>query len=143
MQTFSLENLDKTQFFELQDIETNLKRQNNPHYWLQQDILQIIQFQYRFFQNIILNEDIIPQINNYSQFLLKFFRFKYHFIREEQDQAAFKKTSDSRPYISSDTNIENLYWDQTSLQHCHRTTNSNSSCFKKHRDDDDNDKREA
>ena len=58
-----LENLKETQeFFDAPDIETKIQRHDNPHYWLQQDILQIEQFQYRFFQNIILNEGTVPQI---------------------------------------------------------------------------------
>ena len=86
-----LESLRKTSdYFEVQNIETNVKRQNNPHYLVQQDILQITQFQYKFFQNIILNEDIIPQIRVYSQFLPKFYRFNYQLLWEEQNQAAFK-----------------------------------------------------
>ena len=35
------------------------------------------QFHYRFFQNIILNEDTIPQIRVYFRLLLKFFRLNY------------------------------------------------------------------
>ena len=31
-----LESLQKSDYFALQDIEMNIKRQNNPHYWLQQ-----------------------------------------------------------------------------------------------------------
>ena len=29
---------EKSYYFEVQDIETIIKRQNNPHYWVQQDI---------------------------------------------------------------------------------------------------------
>ena len=31
---------EKSYYFEVQSIETKLKRQSNPHYWLQQDIFQ-------------------------------------------------------------------------------------------------------
>ena len=57
---------EKSKYFEVHDIETKIKHQNNPHIWLQQDILQITHFQYRFCKNIILNEDIVPQIEAYS-----------------------------------------------------------------------------
>ena len=69
---------EKSDYFKVQENETTVKLQTNPHYWLQQDILQLTQFQYRyFFQNIILNEEPIPQIRVYAQFLFKFFGFNY------------------------------------------------------------------
>ena len=40
------------------------------HYWLQRDILQIKHFQYRFFNNIILTDDTIPQVKIFTHFLL-------------------------------------------------------------------------
>ena len=70
---------EKHEYFEVPDLETKILRHNNPHYWLQ-DILQIRQFQYRFFQNIILNGDTVPQTKVFSPFLLKFFRFNYQLI---------------------------------------------------------------
>ena len=30
----------KSEFFEVPDLETKIQRHNNPHYWLEQDILQ-------------------------------------------------------------------------------------------------------
>ena len=39
---------EKHVYFEESDLETKILRHGNPHYWLQQDILQIKQFQYRF-----------------------------------------------------------------------------------------------
>ena len=65
---------EKHEYFEVQDLETRIPRHNNPHFWLQQDILQIKQFQYRFFQNIILSENTVPQIKVFHKFFLKFFR---------------------------------------------------------------------
>ena len=44
----------KTENFEVPELETRIQRHDNPHYWLQQDILQVKNFQYRFFNNIIL-----------------------------------------------------------------------------------------
>ena len=59
---------EKHDLFEVPDLETKTQRNDKPHYWFQQDILQIKQFQYRFFQNIILNEDTVPQIKIVSHF---------------------------------------------------------------------------
>ena len=59
----------KHDFFEVPDLETNIQRPDNPHYGLQQYMLQSKQFQYRFFQNIILNEDTVPQIKIFSHLL--------------------------------------------------------------------------
>ena len=53
---------EKHEYFEVPDLETKISRHNYPHYWLQQDIVQIKQFQHRFFQNIILIEDTVPEI---------------------------------------------------------------------------------
>ena len=53
---------EKHEYFEIPELETTITRHNNPQYWLQRDVTQIKQFQYRFFQNIIFNEDTVPQI---------------------------------------------------------------------------------
>ena len=74
---------EKHEYFEVPDLETTIIRNNNPHHWLQQDIAQIKHFQYRFFQNIILNEDAIPQIKISSHYLLKFFQFNYQIMWEQ------------------------------------------------------------
>ena len=50
----------KSEYFEVPDLETRIQTQDNPHYWLQQDILQVKNFQYRFFINITLTDDTIP-----------------------------------------------------------------------------------
>ena len=77
----------KSEYFEVPDFETKIQRHDNPNYWLQY-ILQIKNFQYRCFYNITLNEDTIPQVKVFSQFLLKFFRFNYQLLWEQQDQQA-------------------------------------------------------
>ena len=59
---------EKHEYFELPDLETKIQRHNNPHYWLQQDLLQPKQFQYKFFQIIVLHADTIPQMKVFSQF---------------------------------------------------------------------------
>ena len=67
---------EKHEYFGVPNLEIRKSRHNSPH-WLQQDIAQIKQFQYGFFQNIILNGDTIPQIKVFSHFLLKFLGFNY------------------------------------------------------------------
>ena len=88
---------------------------------LQQDILQIKQFQYRFFQNILLNEDTIPQIKINSQFLLKVPRFNYQLLWERQNQDAYINLSqvlteiELLKFIFSDRNKHLHYRDSTSF----------------------------
>ena len=79
----------KSEYFDDPDLETKIQSYDNPQYWLQQDILQVKNFQYRFLYNITLNDDIIPQIKVISQFLLKFSRFNYQLLWEQQDQQAY------------------------------------------------------
>ena len=79
----------KSEYFEVPDLETRSQRRDKPHYWLQQDILQVKIFQCRFFYNITLDEDTIPQVKVFIQFLLKFFRFNYQLLWEQQDQQAY------------------------------------------------------
>ena len=79
----------KSEYFEVPDLDTRVQRHDNPHYWLQQDILQTKNFQYRFFNNIFLTVDTIPQVKIFTHFLLKFFRFNYQLAWEQQDQQAY------------------------------------------------------
>ena len=79
---------EKHEHFEVPDLETTLRRHNNPHCWLQQDILQIREFQIEFVQNIIFIEDTIPQIEVFSHFFKKFCGFNYQLLWEQQDPAA-------------------------------------------------------
>ena len=51
---------ENSDYFEVQNFETKIKRQDNPHFWLQQDTLQITNSSTDFSKNIILNEDIVP-----------------------------------------------------------------------------------
>ena len=62
----------KSEYFEVPDLDTRIQRHDNPHYRLQQDILQIKNFQYRFLNNIILTDDTIPQVKIFTHFNLKF-----------------------------------------------------------------------
>ena len=109
------------EYFKEQDLETSISRHNNPHYWLIQDILQIKQFQYRFFQNIIPKEDTVPQIKVLSPSLPKFFRFNFQIIWEQQDQNAYFNfpqvliETELLPFIISDRNKHVHYRDLTSF----------------------------
>ena len=58
----------KSEYFEVPDLETKIQTHDNPHYWLQQYILQAKHFQNRFFNNIILTEDTIPQVKTSLNF---------------------------------------------------------------------------
>ena len=78
-----------SEYFEVPDLDTKVQRHDNPHYWLQRDVLQIKHFQYRFFNNIILTNDNIPQVKIFTQFLLKFHRFNYQLLWEQKDQQAY------------------------------------------------------
>ena len=62
----------KSEYFDVPDLETRIQRHDNPLYWLQQDILQVKNFQYRFFNNIILTNDTIPQVKIFTQFIILF-----------------------------------------------------------------------
>ena len=68
---------NKAEYFDILDLETKVRTHDNPHYWLQQDIIQVKHFQYRFFNNITLTNDTISQIKVFTHFVLKFFRFNY------------------------------------------------------------------
>ena len=75
--------------FEVEDIERIVISRDNPHHWLQTDIIQIQNFLYHYLKDITLNEQSIPQIKLISLFLRKFFRFNHQLIWSEKDQAAF------------------------------------------------------
>ena len=111
----------KSENFEVPDLETKVQTHCNPHYWLQQDILQTKHFQYRFFNNITLTDDTIPQVKIFTQFLLKFFRFNYQLLWELQDQQAYINfpqiltETELLPYVIKDENKHLKYRDPTSL----------------------------
>ena len=111
----------KSEYFEVPDLETKVQSHDNPHYWLQQDILQAKHFQYRFFNKITLTDDTIPQVKIFTQFLLKFFRFNYQLLWEQQDQQAYINfpqvltKTELLPYIIKNENKHLQYRDPTSL----------------------------
>ena len=116
---------EKHEHFEVPDFEKKIQRHNNPHYWLQQDIAQIKHFQCRFFQNIILDDDTLPQINFFSHFLLKFFRFNYQLLWKQQDQNAHihypqvLTELELLPYVINEASKHLHYRDSTSLNISH------------------------
>ena len=70
-------------------MERLVTSQNNPHHWLQADILRIQNLLYHYIKDVTLNEQTKPQIKLISFFLRKYFRFKYQLLWSEQDQPAF------------------------------------------------------
>ena len=73
--------------FEVEDIERRVITHDNPHHWLQTDIIRLQSFLYQFSKDIALNEQSIPQIKLLSSFLRKFSRFNYQLLWSEQDQS--------------------------------------------------------
>ena len=115
----------RSEYFEVSDLDTRIQRHDNPHYWLQQDILQLKIFQYRFFNNIILTDDTIPQVKIFTHFLLKFFRFNYQILWEQKDQQAYINfpqillPTELLPYIIKNENKHLQYRDITSFNVTH------------------------
>ena len=85
------------------------------------NILQVKNFQYRFFYNLTFNEDTIPQVKVFMQFLLKIFRFNYQLLWEQQDQQAYINfpqiltETELLPYIIKNENRHLQYRDPTSF----------------------------
>ena len=75
--------------FEVEIIERLVVPEDNPHHWLQTDILRIQKFLYHYFKGLTLNDQTIPQIQVISLFLRKYFRFNYQLLWSQQDQPAF------------------------------------------------------
>ena len=114
-----------SEYFEVPDLDTKVQRHDNPHYWLQRDILQIKHFQFKFFTKIILTDDTIPQVKIFTHFLLKFLRFNYQLLWEQKDQQAYINFSQALthiellPYIINHQNKHLHYIDLTSLNVTH------------------------
>ena len=75
--------------FEVEIIERLVNPEDNPHHWLQTDILRIKNFLYHYFKDLTLNDQTIPQIQVISLFLRNYFRFNYQLLWSQQDQPAF------------------------------------------------------
>ena len=115
----------RSEYFEVPDLDTRVQRHDNPHYWLQRDILQIKNFQHRFFNNIILTDDTIPQVKIFTHFLLKFFQFNYQLLWEQKDRQAYINFpqilthTELLPYIIKNENKHLQYRDLTSFNVTH------------------------
>ena len=114
-----------SEYFEVPDLDTKVQRHDNPHYWLQRNMLQINHFLYRFFNNIILTDDTIPQVKIFTQFLLKFLRFNYQLLWEQKDQQAYVNFPqilthiELLPYIIKNENKHLHYRELTSFNVTH------------------------
>ena len=77
----ALEELEQhIHYFEVENIETLVPTHNNPHHWLQTDIIKIQIFIYNYLKDLTLNDQTIPQIKLISLFLRKYFRFNYQLL---------------------------------------------------------------
>ena len=96
--------------FEVEIIERLVDPEDNPHHWLQTDILRIQNFLYHYFKDLTLNDQTIPQIKVISLFLRKYFRFNYQLLWSQQDQSAFTAfpnhftVEECLPFIISEQN---------------------------------------
>ena len=96
--------------FDVEIIERVVDPKDNPHHWLQADILRIQNFIYHYFKDLTLNDQTIPQIKVISLFLRKYFRFNYQLLWSQQDQSAFTEfpdhltADDCLPFIISKQN---------------------------------------
>ena len=112
---------DKAEYFDIPDIDTKIRTHNNPHYWLQQVLLQVTNFQYKFSGNITPTDDTIPHIKVFSYFPLEFFRLNYQLLWEQKDQTAYVNfphvlTETERvPFIIKNTFKHSFYKDFTTF----------------------------
>ena len=96
--------------FDVEIIERLVNPEDNPHHWLQTDILRIQNFLYHYFKDLTLNDQTIPQIKVISLFLRKYFRFNYQLLWSQQDQSALKAfpnhftVDELLPFIISEQN---------------------------------------
>ena len=96
--------------FDVEIIERLVNPEDNPHHWLQADILRIQNFFYHYFNDLTLNDQTIPQIKVISLFLRKYFRFNYQLLWSQQDQSVFTAfpnhftVDECLPFIISEQN---------------------------------------
>ena len=111
----------RSEYFVVPDLETRIQRHDNLLYWLQKDISQARNLQYRFFNNITLTDYTIPQVKVFTQCLLKFFRFNHQLLWEQQDQQAYihfpqiLTQTELLPYIIKNEHRHLQYRDPTSF----------------------------
>ena len=96
--------------FEVEIIERLINTQDNPHHWLQADVLRIQNFLYNYFKDLTLNDQTISHIKVISFILRKYFRFNYQILWSQKDQPAFTAfpqhftADDCLPFIISEQN---------------------------------------
>ena len=101
--------------FEVEIIERLVNPEDNPHHWLQTDILRKQNFLYHYFKDLTLNDQTIPQNKVISLFLRKYFRFNYQLLWSQQDQPAFTAfpnhftTDECLPFIINEQNEHPLF----------------------------------
>ena len=106
--------------FDVEIIERLVDPEDNPHHWLQTDLLRIQNFLYHYFKDLTLNDQTIPQVKVISLFLRKYFRFNYQLLWSQQDQSAFTAFPDHftvdecLPFIISEQN-EHPYFHKPQL----------------------------
>ena len=106
--------------FDVEIIERLVNPEDNPHHWLQTDILRIQNFLYHFFKDLTLNDQTIPQIKVISLLLRKYFGFSYQLLWSQQDQSAFTAfpnhftVDECLPFIISEQN-EHPYFHKPQL----------------------------
>ena len=106
--------------FDVEIIERLVDPEDNPHHWLQTDILRIQNFLYQYFKDLTLNDQTIPQIKVISLLLRKYFRFNYQLLWSQQDQSAFTAfpnhftVEECLPFIISEQN-EHPYFHKPQL----------------------------
>ena len=102
-------------------MERLIVTQNNPHHWLQTDIIKIPIFLYHYFKDIIINEQTISQTKLISLFLRKNFRFNYQLLWSEQDQPAFAAfhnhftTDECLPFIIKEQNEHPYFFEPETI----------------------------
>ena len=106
--------------FDVEIIERLVNPEDNPHHWIQTDILRIQNFLYHYFKDLTLNDQTIPQIKVKSLFLRKYFTFNYQLLWSQQDQPAFTAfpnhftVDECLPFINSEQN-EHPYFHKPQL----------------------------
>ena len=106
--------------FDVEISERLVNPEDNPHHWLQTDILRIQNFLYHCFKDLTLNDQTIPQIKVISLFLRKYFRFNCQLLWSQQDQPAFTAfpkhftVDECLPFIISEQN-EHPYFHKPQL----------------------------
>ena len=121
--------------FDVEIIERLVDPEDNPHHWLQTDLLRIQNFLYHYFKDLILNDQTIPQIKVISLFLRKYFRFNYQLLWLHDDILTTSSAQNTSVNVASPTRtipdstryITPPRYDPPSIPSAFRSTRSISS----------------